>query len=83
MLFCARDDTVNNDSRCLDGCEFTTKDGKKGRVCDASCEEGDPYGTKGCGAKRGKYGAHCRACYHDVKLALLMAVSDDENPALM
>eukprot|EP00752_Nemacystus_decipiens_P007288 g6521.t1 len=68
---------------CLDGCEFTSKDGTKGRVCDSSCEDGDPYGTKGCAAKRGKYGPHCRACYNDVELALVMAVAGDENPAVM
>lgn len=77
------DDKTNEPSSCLDGCEFTSKDGTKGRVCDASCEDGTPYGTKGCGAKRGKYGPHCRACYHDVELALVMAVSGDENPAIM
>ena len=73
----------NYDSSCLDGCEFTNKDGTKGRVCDTSCEDGDPYGTKGCGAKRGKFGPNCRACYNDVELALVMAVSGDENPAIM
>ncbi|CAN0201368.1 unnamed protein product, partial [Ectocarpus sp. 12 AP-2014] len=51
---------------CLDGCEYTSKDGTKGRVCDSNCSRGDAYGTLGCGAKSGKYGAECRACYNDV-----------------
>ncbi|CAN0334430.1 unnamed protein product, partial [Ectocarpus sp. 12 AP-2014] len=54
---------------CLDGCEYTSKDGTKGRVCDSNCSRGDAYGTLGCGAKSGKYGAECRACYNDVKKA--------------
>lgn len=52
-------------------------------MCDSSCEDGDPTGTKGCGAKRGKFGPHCRTCYNDVELALVMAASGDENPAIM
>ncbi|CAM9712766.1 unnamed protein product [Ectocarpus sp. 4 AP-2014] len=54
---------------CLDGCEYTSKDGTKGRVCDSNCSRGDAYGTLGCGAKDGKYGADCRACYNDVEKA--------------
>ena len=50
--------------RCLSGCAYTSKDGTRGRVCDLSCESGDPYGTKGCGARQGRYGANCRTCYN-------------------
>ncbi len=52
-------------------------------MCDNSCETGEPFGTKGCSAKTGKYGPNCRACYIDVELALEMADADDENPAIM
>ncbi|CAM9397785.1 unnamed protein product [Ectocarpus fasciculatus] len=58
------------DEGCLDGCEYTSMDGTRGRVCDTSCSDSDPYrGTLGCGAKSGKYGADCRACYNDVAKA--------------
>lgn len=56
-------------NRCLDGCERITSDGKRGRVCDDTCEKGDPYGTLGCNAKEGKYGRYCRTCYVDLELA--------------
>lgn len=52
-------------------------------MCDTSCETGEPYGTKGCAAKSGKFGPHCRACYNDVDLAIEMADLDEENPAIM
>lgn len=50
---------------CMDDCIYTSKDGTRGRVCDATCDDGVPYGTLGCGAKSGIYGPHCRACYND------------------
>ncbi|CAM9467044.1 unnamed protein product [Ectocarpus sp. 12 AP-2014] len=51
---------------CMDGCEYTSMDGTRGRVCDSNCSRRDAYGTLGCGAKGGKYGADCRACFNDV-----------------
>ncbi|CAN0126388.1 unnamed protein product [Ectocarpus sp. 12 AP-2014] len=51
--------------RCTDGCEYTSKDGTRGRVCDANCSRRDVYGTLGCGTKDGAYGTECRACYND------------------
>ncbi|CAN0319161.1 unnamed protein product [Ectocarpus sp. 6 AP-2014] len=51
--------------KCADGCEYTSKDGTRGRVCDSNCSRRDVYGTLGCGTKDGKYGAECRACYND------------------
>ncbi|CBJ28664.1 hypothetical protein Esi_0117_0037 [Ectocarpus siliculosus] len=51
--------------KCLDGCEYTSKDGTRGRVCDANCSRRDVYGTLGCGTKDGAYGTECRACYND------------------
>ncbi|CAN0527386.1 unnamed protein product, partial [Ectocarpus sp. 12 AP-2014] len=50
---------------CTDGCEYTSKDGTRGRVCDANCSRRDVYGTLGCGTKDGAYGTECRACYND------------------
>lgn len=52
-------------------------------MCDDSCETGEPFGLRGCEAKSGKYGPHCRACYRDVELALEMADDDEEHPAIM
>lgn len=57
-------------TRCSDGCSYTSRDGTKGRRCDSSCETGAPYGTKGCHAREGKYGPDCRVCYYDVERAL-------------
>ncbi|CAM9138496.1 unnamed protein product [Ectocarpus sp. 12 AP-2014] len=51
--------------RCTDGCEYTSKNGTRGRVCDANCSRRDVYGTLGCGTKDGAYGTECRACYND------------------
>lgn len=39
-------------------------------MCDPSCKTGDPYGTKGCGAREGRYGEDCRVCYNDVARAI-------------
>lgn len=55
---------------CEDDCEYANTHGTKGRVCDYSCEDGDPYGTRGCSASDGKYGPYCRACFYDVDMAL-------------
>ena len=56
--------------RCLSGCTHTSEDETRGRVCDESCETGDPYGTRGCGAREGRYGENCRVCYYDLSLAV-------------
>lgn len=63
--------------RCLDGCKRTSNDGRKGRVCDYSCKNGTPYGTLGCGAKKGQYGPYCRVCYNDRELAVKADTSTD------
>lgn len=55
---------------CHDDCETTYTSGRTGRVCDATCEDGYPYGSLGCGAKEGAYGFNCRACFNDVDDAL-------------
>lgn len=55
---------------CEEGCDFTSADGTTGRVCDETCEDGNPYGTHGCEAAQGAYGAYCRFCYNDVETAL-------------
>lgn len=67
--------------RCSSGCEYTCKDGTRGRVCDSSCATGDPYGTNGCGAKQGRYGEYCRVCYYDLDKALKQ--DDPDNRAIM
>ena len=67
--------------RCLSGCTNTSNDGTKGRVCDLSCESGEPYGTLGCEARQGRFGANCRACYNDVTKARRQ--DTPENRAIM
>ncbi|CAM9840562.1 unnamed protein product [Scytosiphon promiscuus] len=62
---------------CLDGCERTSSNGTKGRVCDSSCETGEPYGKLGCSAKQGQYGRFCRTCYNDIDLAMAADTADD------
>ncbi len=54
---------------CMDECTYTSINGTRGRVCDATCEDGVPYGTLGCGAKSGIYGPQCRACFNDEEMA--------------
>lgn len=54
-------------------------DGTRGRVCDPSCKSGDPYGTKGCSAKKGRYGSDCRVCYIDLEKALAYDDSSGER----
>ncbi|CAM9587062.1 unnamed protein product [Ectocarpus sp. 6 AP-2014] len=66
---------------CMDGCEYTSKDGTRGRVCDSNCSSPSVYGTLGCGAKSGKYGADCRACYNDSEKARNQ--DTPENRAIM
>ncbi|CAM9350086.1 unnamed protein product [Scytosiphon promiscuus] len=68
---------VGNDPKCDDDCEFINGSGTKGRVCDATCGDGDPYGTMGCNAHSGSYGAYCRACFYDVDTALEHDTRDD------
>ena len=48
-----------------------------GRVCDASCEDGNPYGMLGCDARDGEFGPYCRACFYDTALALAEDSRDD------
>ena len=55
---------------CLDGCTYTSTDGTSGRVCDASCQNGVPFGLFGCSTNDGEYGADCRACYIDTVKAM-------------
>lgn len=64
-----------------EGCPYTSKDGTRGRVCDETCKDGDPYGTLGCRAKKGKYGNYCRACYNDRDKAIENDTAD--NRAMM
>lgn len=63
--------------RCSEHCPYTSRDGTKGRVCDSSCESGDPYGTKGCNARQGRFGLDCRVCYYDVVRAMKNDSGDD------
>ena len=67
--------------RCDEGCARTSFNGKKGRVCDESCDGGDPYGRLGCGAKDNKFGLYCRACFNDMELA--MRADTPEDRAIM
>lgn len=60
----------------MDSCQYTSKDGTRGRVCDATCESGEPYGSRGCNAKSGIYGPLCRACFNDVDKAMAKDTSD-------
>ncbi|CAM9443683.1 unnamed protein product, partial [Ectocarpus sp. 8 AP-2014] len=76
-----QDEDSPDEEGCMDGCEYTSKDGTRGRVCDSNCSGGDAYGTLGCGAKNGKYGADCRACYNDVEKARKQ--DTPENRAIM
>lgn len=55
-------------------CPTTNEDGT-GRVCDPSCEKGDPFGKNGCEADGGVYGIYCRVCYNDLATAQL-----NDNP---
>lgn len=66
---------------CHDDCEYTTKDGTKGRYCDDTCEDGNPYGTNGCNAEGGKHGPYCRTCYYSLEKALKLDMHD--NRAIM
>lgn len=54
-----------SNNSCDDSCE-TTDDGmmRQGRVCDYTCEDGNPYGTRGCNASEGLHGAYCRTCFY-------------------
>lgn len=65
--------------RCLAGCTYTSKDGTRGRVCDASCDTAIPYGINGCGAKKGRFGGNCRVCYYDMDKALKQDDPDDRS----
>ncbi|CBJ28689.1 hypothetical protein Esi_0117_0079 [Ectocarpus siliculosus] len=58
-----------SDGACSSSCEYTSRDGTRGRVCDANCSTPDVYGTRGCNAKQGTYGEECRACFNDVDKA--------------
>ncbi|CAM9449896.1 unnamed protein product, partial [Ectocarpus sp. 8 AP-2014] len=60
---------VATTNRCSSSCEYTSRDGTRGRVCDANCSTPDVYGTRGCNAKQGTYGEECRACFNDVDKA--------------
>eukprot|EP00903_Cladosiphon_okamuranus_P014588 g13529.t1 len=62
---------------CTPECERTSKDGTRGRVCDISCDSGEPYGKKGCSAKGGEYGMFCRTCYNDIRMAMRADSPDD------
>lgn len=57
---------------CKDTCPDSTSDRTKGRVCDSSCEDGNPYGTHGCGVDHGIHGANCRLCYKNEEKAKKM-----------
>lgn len=76
---CARGPRRNPNS-CRDDCE-TTNDGvsTKGRVCDALCHDGNPYGMWGCNASGGDYGAFCRTCFYDVEKALDEDTNDERT----
>ncbi|CAN0358219.1 unnamed protein product [Ectocarpus sp. 12 AP-2014] len=65
----------------MDECEHTSNGGIRGRVCDSTCEDGDPYGNLGCSAKGGRYGPHCRTCFNDVDTALMR--DTPKNRAIM
>ena len=54
---------------CDEECPYTNSNGFRGRVCDPSCADGVPFGTNGCGAREGRHGDLCRACYIDVQRA--------------
>ncbi|CAB1119417.1 unnamed protein product [Ectocarpus sp. CCAP 1310/34] len=75
------DDSSSSDPGCSSRCTYTSKDGTKGRVCDSNCSTPNVYGTKGCGAKQGIYGADCRVCYNNVDRALKQDSPD--NRAIM
>eukprot|EP00903_Cladosiphon_okamuranus_P009984 g9470.t1 len=65
----------------MEGCPYVSADEEVGRVCDDSCESGEPYGTFGCGSKNGQFGPHCRFCFYDVERALKR--DTPENRAIM
>ncbi len=48
-----------------------------GRLCDPSCEDGNPFGTLGCNTEDGTYGPYCRACFYDTGMALEEDTHDD------
>ncbi|CAM9249732.1 unnamed protein product, partial [Hapterophycus canaliculatus] len=50
---------------CTSGCDHTNSAGTRGRVCDENCSNPSLYGTQGCSARSGIYGANCRVCYID------------------
>ena len=66
---------------CDDDCLRTNNNGFRGRVCDPTCADGDPFGTNGCGARQGRFGELCRVCYNDVDRAL--ANDEPDNRAIM
>ncbi|CAM9403327.1 unnamed protein product [Ectocarpus fasciculatus] len=67
--------------KCSSSCEYTSRDGTRGRICDANCSTPDVYGTRGCNAKQGTYGEECRACFNDVDKARKQ--DTPENRAIM
>ena len=62
---------------CSDSCPYENNDRTMGRVCDASCEDGNPYGMLGCDARDGEFGPYCRACFYDTAMALAQDSRDD------
>ncbi|CAM9611334.1 unnamed protein product [Ectocarpus sp. 12 AP-2014] len=69
------------ESGCTDSCEYTSNDGTTGRMCDPTCENGDPYGVLLCDTKSGQYGSNCRYCFNDVDRA--MKFDSPDNRAIM
>lgn len=59
-----------------ESCPYTNAAATKGRVCDPSCSTGE-YGSLGCGAKGGRYGPECRACFFNVNKALKYDTPED------
>ncbi|CAB1098702.1 unnamed protein product [Ectocarpus sp. CCAP 1310/34] len=70
-----------SDGACSSSCEYTSRDGTRGRVCDANCSTPDVYGTRECNAKQGTYGEERRACFNDVDKARKQ--DTPENRAIM
>lgn len=68
-------------TRCTSSCEYVSGSGDRGRKCDDSCEDGEPYGTNGCGAKNERFGPCCRVCYYSVEKAINNDSTD--NRAIM
>lgn len=56
--------------RCTNSCEYTSNDGTTGRMCDPTCEDGDPHGVLFCDTKSGQHGSNCRYCFNDVDRAM-------------